>query len=378
MSEDIGINSNIRVGKKRLHLQTFLLNESQKIETSIFDQGRLVDKRICFIDENIAADGIEKQVRQYHETIITDLELLFFVTSKIESTNNASYIEKLGHLFFEKGFYDEAKSQFELAFKMDPANKMLRFQLGNVLFKKGDFKGALEYYLAVVDNYPTYPDVHFMIGQAYYKLHEYSKSINMIEKALVLNNDYPMAHYILGLILVDSLSACPQTSDLEGPIERTKTAVNHFNHAIRLSNDFNAALISNGIEKLHDPAKTNEAFFDFESAYQEPTIVKNTLAIDGEFYLKFMFAGLDKDNKELSHFIVTLEKAVHQHPEYTDIRQSLGMAYLIRGWHYFVKAIEEFRVVVKINQSFEKGQKRLKLLENEARGFLILLRTILK
>ena len=67
-----------------------------------------------------------------------------------------------------------------------------------------------------------------------------------------------------------------------------------------------------------------------------------------------------------------------ENPDYADVRNNLGIAHLIQCRNLFLKALDEFRGALKINPDFKKAEKNLKLAENDGKGFLILLRAILK
>jgi hypothetical protein len=56
----------------------------------------------------------------------------------------------------------------------------------------------------------------------------------------------------------------------------------------------------------------------------------------------------------------------------------LGIAHLIQCRNLFLRALEEFRVSLRINPGYKRAEKNLKLSENDGKGFLILLRAILK
>ena len=51
---------------------------------------------------------------------------------------------------------------------------------------------------------------------------------------------------------------------------------------------------------------------------------------------------------------------------------------MIQGRNLLLRAKEEFKNALDINPKFEKADKNLKLVENDGRGFLILLRALLK
>ena len=73
-----------------------------------------------------------------------------------------------------------------------------------------------------------------------------------------------------------------------------------------------------------------------------------------------------------------LKQTVDKFPKYADLRNNLGIAYLIQCRNLFLNALEQFRYALEINPQYKKAKKNLKLAENDGKGFLILLRAILK
>ena len=100
--------------------------------------------------------------------------------------------------------------------------------------------------------------------------------------------------------------------------------------------------------------------------------------LESEFYLKFMFGGKGKDDEFIRDYAEQLRQAIDKYPGYADLRNHLGISYLIQCRNLFLSALEEFREALKINPEFKKAEKNLKLAENDGKGFLILLRAILK
>jgi len=105
---------------------------------------------------------------------------------------------------------------------------------------------------------------------------------------------------------------------------------------------------------------------------------KFDMAFDAEFYLKFMYGGKGKDNRFIASYLDELRREIERHPDYADLHNNLGIAYLIMCRNLFLKALEEFREALRINPTYKKAKKNLKLSENDGKGFLILLRAILK
>ena len=378
MTDDLSFNNNLRVGKRKLHVQTTFLSDARRITSSIFDGGQLIDKREMIVDEGIASKQVEKEVRNFHQWVVSDIEVLFSISKKVQESRHVASIKKLGQLFFEKGFYDEAIQQFNFALKVDPGAENCHYSIGQAFYKKGAYAAALEKLLVAAEKKPEYPDLHFLLAKTHWEMGHHVLAIRELEHAVALNEVYNQAFFTLALYLLKTTITDPKNPELLPPIERIKQAKKYFQKALRLSPDYDRDLMASGFEKLEERDRIGEAIQDFENADIEQTRLHKNIFTDSEFYLKFMFAGLDKDGKSLAHYIRILEKTISTHPNYADLHKSLGSAYLIESWQYFIKAIEEFRQAVKINPDFEKAQKGLRLLENDSRGFLILLRSILK
>ncbi len=175
--------------------------------------------------------------------------------------------------------------------------------------------------------------------------------------------------------MVESAIEHPVHAELTPSIERLKEADQNFRKAVRLTQDLDADVMHAGLEKIKDLNSVSEALELFDQARKFDIRAQ---LFDSEFYLKFMFGELDDDNQTLDYYIETLEHVLADNPNYADLRHSLGVAYLLRGWQCFSKATGEFEKAVDINPYYEKAKKKLKLMQNDGRGLLILLRAILK
>ncbi len=375
---DLGLNSDLRVGNKKLHIQTSFNEESRIAIAEIFEGGRIVDRRETVFDADINESRFQKEVKQFHGLVVSDLELLFFVARQVRSSKSISSIKKLGQLFLQKGFHEEAIEQFLLVQKLDKNSKCCFSELGQAYFASGDYSSAADNFLPAVDINPNYPDLYLHLAKTYWKLEKYSLAIIQLHKAIELNKEYHSAYYLLGLYLAESTITSPKDKNLLPPIERLKESEHYLRKAVNFSEEYDKKLIESGLEKLANRSDIEKAITDFEGALNKTVTTSSKMVADSEFYLKFLFAGLDKDTKALDHYIRTLERSISQHSNYPDLHHSLGIAYLIKGWHLFVNSMDEFQEAVELNPSFEKAQKNLKLLKNDGRGFLILLRAILK
>ncbi len=374
MDTDIGLNSDIEVANRKLHLQTSYHHDKRCASVAIFDGGVLVNKKEFAVKAPDSPKHIEKEVTQFHDLVKTDVQLLFHMAEKVDSSKHLPSITHLGHLFLERGFYDEAIQQFEYAKQIGGDEVNSDIELSKAYFFKGDYAAAAQQLQRAIEKYPDYPDLHLLLAKTYWNRQQFVEARKHFNQATALNEEYWDAHYSLACFLVESTVTHPLHPDLATPIERIKEAENNFRKAIRLNSDLNVELIESGLEKCSDPKSIEEALKLFDQARRSEPPGR---LFDSEFYLKFMFGQLDDNCRTLDYYIKTIENVLAQNPKYADLRHSLGVAYLLKGWQCFSKATNEFEKAVEINPAYDKAKKKLRLMQNDGRGLLILLRAIL-
>ena len=375
MSSEFGINNDIAVGSRTLHIQSNYSKEKQRISVTLFDQGSVVNKREFPIGEEEVPEIIEEQVKQFHDLIKTDVELLFHMAESVRSSNHLPSIIHLGQLFLERGFHQEAIEQFEYAKTVGGNEVDTDVELSRAYFNKGDYSTASLQLTAALSKYPDYPDLHLLLGKTYWKQQKFALGKRHFIKAIELNENYWDAYFSQAYYLVDSTLDFPTHPELGPPIERINEAEELFLKAIRINPNINDELMTTGLELLRNNKQIEKALVKFDQAREEQIQGK---LFDSEFYLKFMFGQLDSDYRTLDYYIQTIEKVLQKNPDYADLRHSLGIAYLLKGWQCFSKSTSEFEKAVEINPEYEKAKTKLRLMQNDGRGLLILLRAILK
>lgn len=364
MSPDVGLNSDIKVAKKRLHLQTSLLEEKSLLSLELFQGGELVSRRYQIVDKDVS----ETDIQDIHNQIKRKIEFLFEIQNDIKQRKHVVGLVHLGRLFMDVGLNAQAVDSFQTALHLD--NKIdVHFDLGKAYFETEQFQKALNQFEMISDNYA---DVYFNKGLALWKLAEYAESLKALKQALNINANYAKANYYYGYILVDSCVQKPTLPDLPSPIERLKQAERYFENASESSAIIDTGTLQDGLKKALD------SNFDQGLKLLSQAIPRYHTDADkhwtSEIFLRFMY----KDVKEINDIIYRLEALIDQNPEYADLREALGSAYLVKGWYCFSKATSQLKNAVEINPDFEKAVKKVKLLQNDGRGLLILLRAVLK
>lgn len=374
--EAIGINSEVRAGKRSFHLQTSFEPEKEQIITSLFEGGKLIEKTVMSADAAHDMSEIKKDVESCHYQIARDIELLFSMSEKVKAVQHPLSHNRMGLLFFKYNFLEDAKEQFSLAIDKESENPEYYLNLGDVYCAQQIYSKAVEQYTIGLDKGPNYADLHNRLGIVLSKQGKYLDAIEQFREALRVNNKYHHAYFNLGLILLESTERDLRDSRLPPPSERLSEAAKRFRKAMQLSQSYDRENMKQGLRYIEErqPGKALREF----TLVREEHIRTTAHDYEHEFFLRFLFGAQKEEFSLLDEFIAQLRGRIEEHPAYADLRNNLGIAYLIQGRNFLFKALEEFRQALEINPKFKKADKNLRLVENDGRGFLILLRALLK
>ena len=96
------------------------------------------------------------------------------------------------------------------------------------------------------------------------------------------------------------------------------------------------------------------------------------------FYLKFMYGGRELDYEELESYEARIWALSAERNNFADFWNEMGTIHIIQCRHLFLKALGEFERAVELNNNYSEALKNQELTQNIKKGFLILLRAILK
>lgn len=374
--ENIGLNSEVEVGGKKFHIQTQYLEPSDKIVSNIFDDGKVLVTRELDIKSDTPVKDIKLDINQLHQNIIADLELIFFISEKVRTVQHSGSNNKLGNVFLQRNLFDEATREFEKAIEIDPEFGEAYNNLGYAYLKQKFYDKAIESYSRGIEKNVDFADLHNNIGYAYFRSDKHTEAIHHINIALQKNPKYVDAIFNLSLVHLHSVVNDIETAELPSPEERIDAAKELLTSIVDQGQFFKTEYLETSIECL-GKGDFSEALNALEQAESDRPQVGN-LDFESDFYLNFMFGGKGKDDDYIQGYTQELKTVAENHPGYADLRNNLGIAYLIQCRNLFLNALEEFRQALRINPEFKKADKNLKLAENDGKGFLILLRAILK
>jgi len=374
--ENIGLNNEVVIAEKTFHIQTQYLEPGEKVVSNIFDNGKVVFSKGIEVTSTASTNEIKLQVNRLHQNMIADLEIIFYISEKVQTIRHSTSNNKLGVVFLRRNLFDEAIAEFKKAIEIDPEFVEAYNNLGFVFLKQKSYQEAIDAFSKGIEKDGNYADLYNNLGYAYLSINKYGEAIDELNRALEINNDYVNAIFNLCLAYLKSIIDKIQDPGLPSVPERIEKVKQLLINKKTKEQFFKPQYIDTILNYLEEN-NFIEAVKTLEKAEHElPQFLDKYL--ESEFYLKFMFGGKGKDDEFIIEYAEQLKQAIDKYPNYADLRNNLGIAYLIRCRNLFLNALEEFREALKINPEFKKAEKNLKLAENDGKGFLILLRAILK
>jgi len=374
--ENIGFNNDVQVGGKIFHVQTEYMEPTEKAVSSVFEDGRLIMKKNVDLSASQPPLQIRNEVSTLHRQMMQEVEMMFFISDKVRTIRHASSNYKLGLLFLSRNLFEEAIDEFRKAVAIDHDFAEAYLQLGKAYLKANLLQQAKETFAEGLSKKDSYADLHFYLGYTYFLLNQPHEALKELKRALEINPSFIKAQFWLSYLYLKTIVDNLQDNVLPAKIERLNEAKERLSKIIEQDSPFKSKYIQlalDGIEE-NDFEKVLSAL---DKAAEDGDVSTET-EVENEFYLKFMFGGKGKDDQFIHEYTGKLKGLLTKYPDYPDLHNQLGIAYLIQCRNLFLNALEEFRHALTLNPDFTRAQKNLKLAENDGKGFLILLRAILK
>jgi len=380
---DIGYNDNINVDGRKFHIQTASNLKKGLARCEVFEEGRLITtqniefERRRLQNEESLEQRIRKIVSDLHQETVGEIDLMFQISEKVKKLRHAPSNIKLGLLFLHNNLMKDAIEQFETALSIDPDSAYALNNLGLAHILAGHNTKAINYLKQALEKSNPYADIYHNLGLAYLNQKQHYKSLQNFQESLRINPNYLKAHYNLAIVYLESVLVDKSDTKLPPPsirLERAQFQLKKIAGADIPA--FNSIYI-----KIDEALKNSEIDIVVELLLQHrdkvfPSEVLSLIGMD--FYLKFMYGGKGLNKEIIGKFERRLSGAIEKHPNYADLWNNLGVVHLIQCRNLFLQALNEFDKALEINPSFDKALKNKKLVENDGKEFLILLRAILR
>ena len=214
--------------------------------------------------------------------------------------------------------------------------------MGLVLLEKRDLSGAFQHFQQALRLNPSYVEAYWNLGETVLRRISYNQTIGREE---------PSGKNLAFLKAVfKKIENTGRTSDRRA-IAQVKSAL------------ANAS-----------PKKAQAIMKEFRESHY---IRKVPPEISGyEFYLRLCYSSEEISLEVLTNYEERIRYALEQNPTYPDLWNYLALIHLMQCRFYFLEGLGNFREATRINPQFEKARKNLRLVENDGREFLSLIKTI--
>jgi tetratricopeptide (TPR) repeat protein len=239
-----------------------------------------------------------------------------------KSPDSAFVHRSLGSVLFNKGFIDEALTQFLLAAQLTPNNAETHMCLGATYSRKGMMdKAVANYSLSLLLN-PFNWEADYGLGDTYVNMGRVDEGIEQLQRSLSLKPDFPDAHKDICCAFL-----------LKGMLDK---ALEHCRIAVKLNpND------SDGHYKLAVAYKKNGATYKAIDEYGIALrLMPTAAAYNG---LGELYDSMGMYDKAIEQY----QAAIERQPHFAMAYNNLGMIYVKLG--LFDRAVEYFTRAVRLS-----------------------------
>lgn len=210
----------------------------------------------------------------------------------------------LAKLYKEKKAFEEAKNEYLLLTKIDPANFENFFELGIISFNMGQMDKAIAYFKKSASLNSKHDQSFFHLGQIFFRNGAYADAKQNFLNTIKIDPANYQAHYFLGLVL-------RQQGDFEWALKEFEIALKSDELKVK-------SLLARGscfMEKNQFP----KAVMEFERGLK---FAKK--GSDTELNLRYFLAECQEKMRDIHSAIVNWEKIVEVNPKFKDVHQKLA------------------------------------------------------
>ncbi len=379
---DLGFNDDVSTGSRKFHIQTATLVEEGVIRTEVFEKGQVLfveyypyEKRD--MEKFASAEGrLRHLVDQFHQSIIEEIDCLFEMSERIFEEDIATAHEKIGQVFLHTHIFDKAERHFQRAIELEPERYSSYVYLGRCYLLQKRYHQAHETVFEVIQKKIQYPDLYNTMGLILMARGKHRQAMHFFNEAIKHNAGYIEAYFNLTeatLLHIKELIAARNQEEFKKSVRFLRVILKKINDL----GDAEDRLQSQAINKFLSKPAFGKALAQVNE-YREATFIRQPPPeIAGyKFYLRLLYSEEEMSTESLETYEKKISEALQKNPSYPDLWQYLALIHLMQCRHYFLKGLDNFRDATRINPHYDKAVKNLRLVENDGREFLALIKTI--
>ncbi len=221
----------------------------------------------------------------------------------------------------DRGWLDEAASEFKKAIKLDPASAHAHDNLATILAEQGHYLEALNGFLDALRAEPDSPTVHHYLA-SFIAAHGQDLAIAQYRKAIELEFDFPDAHLNLALALadlgqLDEAILELETAHAQAPedemiqhelasclidLERYPEAIGHLKRIVKSHPDHVEAFVDLGI------AYTAQGFYAEAEALLKKALEVDEQDFSAHYHLAGLYATWNRPVEAVAHLEIAAKQ----------------------------------------------------------------------
>jgi tetratricopeptide (TPR) repeat protein len=381
--KSIAFHSKLNLQTREFHIHTGSVPEKSVVISEIFEKGQYItSQQVPFKirdDSNTSSkiQYLKSLAADLHRDMIAELEMLFQIHEKIRSLKSQVAHFKLGSILYVRNILPEAIENFEQIIKLDKEFVPAYIRLAKCYIRLNDYAKAIEIFNRGLEYQSDFPDLLNGLGVALTFKGDYEAAADILQNTIRIKPDYDEANFNLGVVLF--LSTLQDISDQEKAVvpSRVIRYIKTLMSLERYSDLSWQETFSDTMQQISEGNLNN--ILDILKDLQTKLITNLKIDVLTEtFYLKFMYGGHELDYQELQSFERRISFLREKRGEFADYWNELGIVHIIQCRHLFLQSVKEFEQAVKLNKNYADAVTNLELMRNIEKGFLILLRAILK
>lgn len=372
MDKVFGLDSALKLASDVYHVETFAEPKHCKVISQVFKSGKILEVSEKNYDPAIAEKSLINIIQSTHNQQIDELSHLLKLAENVQKQLHAEAFNRIGVLFFNKGFYEEARKSFSAAVEADENLTDAHRNLGNVYKKLGNPDRAIAQFTRALYLAPNNADYYLDLALAYLEKDMYDEAFKELKKAININEDYADAYFNLGFLILKE-----KVVKNKKPKERDINAAKlYFKNASIMDERFQEQTYYEAFRLLWDNnfVEAFEKFAKFKDNLKKVDV--HEFIADFELFSKV--GNLKETKITIEEYIDLMSSKIERYPHYADLRNALGKAYLVKVRALFNAARQQFKKALEINPDYQEAKKNIELVENELKGFILFLRAILK
>ncbi|RMF55950.1 MAG: hypothetical protein D6748_14435 [Calditrichaeota bacterium] len=380
-STQLGLNQAINVGPREFHIQTSTLVDEGLVRTEVFERGRLLFvEYFPYERRDIAHNlGVEERLKsivdQFHQSIIEEIDSLFEVSERLMEEKQASAHEKIGLVFLYMHIFEKAEKHLLKALELEPGRFSSSIYLGKCYFFQKRYNKAYQILSKLLPRDVNYPDLYNLLGLIMLEKKNYGAAFKYFKQALKFNSSYIEVYFNLCETMLQRIIPLQKS----GKNEEVEKSINFLNIILKKINNLGKVeerSQSAQISKLLSEKSFGKALHMVREFREKQYLNRTPPEVHGyKFYLRLFYNDEEMSSVVLEGYEEKIAEELHRNPSYPDLWHYLALIHLMQCRHYFLKGLDNFRDATRINPNFEKALKNLRLVENDGREFLAMIKT---